>query len=325
MSRSTEPATADDLPRAVPALWRTFMFGYRAEPRLLLASLGHDVADDAARRPAGPVAEAAHRRRDRRRPHGDHDRRRRPRPVDGRHLVPQRRQPAPGPAVPRPPGHRHGGPHRPPPGDASRPSSTRSAPTTSTAWPCCATRRSPSTTCSRRCSATSGSCSGWPSRPCCWRRSTRRSLLLPLAGLPAVLTSLWRPGVERSVEESVAAHDRLARHLFVVGTTRGAGQGGPRHRHRRRPAVAPPRRAGGVAAPDGLGPLGVGAVGIGGVGDLRHRLRRSASPGWPAASTRASATSCSSSSPGSACRSTSARPSASSASCVACGWTRRCG
>ena len=29
-----------DLPRALPALWRTFRIGYRAEPRLLLASLG---------------------------------------------------------------------------------------------------------------------------------------------------------------------------------------------------------------------------------------------------------------------------------------------
>ncbi len=44
-------------------------------------------------------------------------------------------------------------------------------------------------------------------------------VLLLAAGLPAVLTSVWRPGVERAVEESVAAHDRLARHLFVVGTT----------------------------------------------------------------------------------------------------------
>ena len=44
-------------------------------------------------------------------------------------------------------------------------------------------------------------------------------VLLLAAGIPAVLTSVWRPGVERAVEESVAAHDRLARHLFVVGTT----------------------------------------------------------------------------------------------------------
>jgi ATP-binding cassette, subfamily B, bacterial len=45
--------------------------------------------------------------------------------------------------------------------------------------------------------------------------------LLLVAGLPAVLTSVWRPGVERAVEESVASHDRLARHLFLVGTTAG--------------------------------------------------------------------------------------------------------
>ena len=37
MSPSEPPR---DLPRALPALWRTFRFGYRAEPRLLLASLG---------------------------------------------------------------------------------------------------------------------------------------------------------------------------------------------------------------------------------------------------------------------------------------------
>jgi ATP-binding cassette subfamily B protein len=43
--------------------------------------------------------------------------------------------------------------------------------------------------------------------------------LLVVAGLPAVTISLWRPGVERQVMEQVAAHDRLARHLFLVGTT----------------------------------------------------------------------------------------------------------
>ena len=44
-------------------------------------------------------------------------------------------------------------------------------------------------------------------------------MLLLAAGIPAVMSSVWRPGVERAVEESVAPHDRLARHLFVVGTT----------------------------------------------------------------------------------------------------------
>jgi ATP-binding cassette subfamily B protein len=45
--------------------------------------------------------------------------------------------------------------------------------------------------------------------------------LLLLAGAPAILTSLWRPGIERATEESVAVHERLARHLFLVGTTAG--------------------------------------------------------------------------------------------------------
>jgi len=45
--------------------------------------------------------------------------------------------------------------------------------------------------------------------------------LLLLAGAPAVLTSVWRPGVERATEESVAPHERLARHLFLIGTTAG--------------------------------------------------------------------------------------------------------
>jgi ATP-binding cassette subfamily B protein len=45
--------------------------------------------------------------------------------------------------------------------------------------------------------------------------------LLLLAGVPAVATAVWRPGVERAAEESVAWHDRLARHLFLLGTTPG--------------------------------------------------------------------------------------------------------
>jgi ATP-binding cassette subfamily B protein len=44
-------------------------------------------------------------------------------------------------------------------------------------------------------------------------------LLIGLFGLPMVATAAWRPGVERQVEEEVASHNRLARHLFLVGTT----------------------------------------------------------------------------------------------------------
>ena len=49
-------------------------------------------------------------------------------------------------------------------------------------------------------------------------------VLLPLFAFPIVVTSTWRPGVERVVEESAAPHDRLAKHLFLLGTTAPAGK-----------------------------------------------------------------------------------------------------
>ena len=42
--------------------------------------------------------------------------------------------------------------------------------------------------------------------------------------LPAFYTSTWRPAVERRVEESVISNSRLARHLFVLGTTAPPGK-----------------------------------------------------------------------------------------------------
>ena len=48
--------------------------------------------------------------------------------------------------------------------------------------------------------------------------------LLAVFALPAALTSTWRPGVERAVEEKSAASDRLARHLFNTATTAAAGK-----------------------------------------------------------------------------------------------------
>jgi ATP-binding cassette subfamily B protein len=48
--------------------------------------------------------------------------------------------------------------------------------------------------------------------------------LLALFALPTVLTSSWRPAVERQVEERGAASARLARHLFVVATTAPPGK-----------------------------------------------------------------------------------------------------
>jgi ATP-binding cassette subfamily B protein len=42
---------------------------------------------------------------------------------------------------------------------------------------------------------------------------------LVVFALPTVLTSSWRPAVERAAEERAAGHARLARHLFLVATT----------------------------------------------------------------------------------------------------------
>ena len=49
-------------------------------------------------------------------------------------------------------------------------------------------------------------------------------LLLALFALPTVATSSWRPAVERTVQERVAPHDRLSRHLFVLATSAAPGK-----------------------------------------------------------------------------------------------------
>ena len=48
--------------------------------------------------------------------------------------------------------------------------------------------------------------------------------LLAVFALPTVLASTWRPGVERGVEERMAWANRLARHLFTVATTAPPGK-----------------------------------------------------------------------------------------------------
>ncbi|CAN5866207.1 ABC transporter ATP-binding protein [soil metagenome] len=48
--------------------------------------------------------------------------------------------------------------------------------------------------------------------------------LLVLCAVPTVLTSTWRPGVERDVEERGGQTNRLARHLFLTATTAPAGK-----------------------------------------------------------------------------------------------------
>jgi ATP-binding cassette subfamily B protein len=48
--------------------------------------------------------------------------------------------------------------------------------------------------------------------------------LLAAFALPTVLTSTWRPGIERAAEERGASANRLARHLFTVATTAPPGK-----------------------------------------------------------------------------------------------------
>jgi ATP-binding cassette subfamily B protein len=49
-------------------------------------------------------------------------------------------------------------------------------------------------------------------------------LLLAVFAVPTVLTSTWRPGVERSAQERGAQPNRLARHLFTMATTAPPGK-----------------------------------------------------------------------------------------------------
>jgi len=48
--------------------------------------------------------------------------------------------------------------------------------------------------------------------------------LLAVFAAPTVLTSTWRPAVERGAQERAAQPNRLARHLFTVATTAAAGK-----------------------------------------------------------------------------------------------------
>lgn len=49
-------------------------------------------------------------------------------------------------------------------------------------------------------------------------------ILLVLFAIPTVLTSTWRPEVERTVQERGAQTNRLARHLFTIATTAPPGK-----------------------------------------------------------------------------------------------------
>src|SRR4029079_17358102 len=51
-------------------------------------------------------------------------------------------------------------------------------------------------------------------------------ILLALFCLPTVITSTWRPSIERMAQERGAQAARLARHLFTTATTASPGKEG---------------------------------------------------------------------------------------------------
>jgi ATP-binding cassette subfamily B protein len=99
-------------------------------------------------------------------------------------------------------------------------------------------------------------------------------ILLALFAVPTVITSGWRPAVERAAQEKGAATARLGRHLYTTATSAGPAKEvrvtgvGPRLSHDRRKAwdawyslIAPPRNASAVWHSLAWAVFGAGYVG----------------------------------------------------------------
>ncbi len=205
----------------------------------------------------------------------------------------------------------------------SRRSRTRSGPTTSTGSRCCATRCSCSTTCTCRCSRpAAGSCAS-ASRSRCSMSIHPALALLAVFALPTVLTSTWRPAVERAAQERGAQANRLARHLFTIATTAPPGKEVRVTGIGARLVDRAARGVGALVRAGGRGALGSARVAHARVGGLRRGVRRRDRVRRRRCCARRRATCCSCSPPARGCRPTSARRSARSASCAASGWTAR--
>ena len=150
-------------------------------------------------------------------------------------------------------------------------------------------------------------------------------LLLVVFAVPTVLTSTWRPDVERAAQERGAQTNRLARHLFTIATTAPPGKEvrvtgiGERLITERRAAWE--RWYGPVAAArwgsalwHALAWAVFGLAYVGAVVFVSYGLARAGQRRCCWCSPRARG-----------CRRTSARRSARSDSCAASGWTARGG
>ena len=99
-------------------------------------------------------------------------------------------------------------------------------------------------------------------------------ILLVVFAIPTVLTSTWRPGVERSAQERGAQANRLARHLFTIATTAPPGKEVRVTGIGERLVTRAPGGVGALVRTGRGRSLGLGDVARAGVGDLRLRLCR---------------------------------------------------
>ena len=105
-------------------------------------------------------------------------------------------------------------------------------------------------------------------------------VLLVLFAVPTVVSSSWRPAVERQVEERFASHGRLAEHLFATATSPAAAKrsGSPASV----PSLGRRRRASGTAGTRRCrAPGGLGGVARGRVGGLRRSATSARWSSWP--------------------------------------------
>ena len=94
-------------------------------------------------------------------------------------------------------------------------------------------------------------------------------ILLAVFAIPTVLTSTWRPGVERSSAGARGASQPAGAPSVHHRHHRAAREGSSGHRHRRAAGYRAPSGMGALVRTGGCRPVGLGVVACAGVGDLR--------------------------------------------------------
>ena len=99
-------------------------------------------------------------------------------------------------------------------------------------------------------------------------------ILLAVFAVPTVLTSTWRPEVERSAQERGAQTSRLARHLFTIATTAPPGKEVRVTGIGERLVTRSPGRLGALVRSGGSRAMGFGPVARRRLVDIRLGIRR---------------------------------------------------